>query len=157
MKPQLRTHQGMKFIGVEIKTSNRLELNETTAQIPAFQKKFHQENIEAKIPNRVDSDLYFAIYTNYEKDHRGPYSFILSAEVNTLDAVPEGMVGVTIPTSRYLVFTAEGRMPDAVNRTWKDILIYFANNRTYQRSYTADFEVYDKECPNVVDVYVAVK
>lgn len=157
VKPQIRTHQEMKFIGVEVRTSYKLESSQEKARIPALQQKFQAEQIEDQIPNRIDSDLHFAIYTKYKTDHRGPFSFILSAEVSTLDTIPEGMVGVTVPTSKYLVFTAEGRMPDALEKAWKDVRIYFANNIDYQRAYTADFEVHDKECPDVVDVYIAVK
>ncbi|MDX2242485.1 MAG: GyrI-like domain-containing protein [Leptolyngbyaceae cyanobacterium bins.302] len=157
MVPQLRTHKGMKFIGVEAKTSSQLESNKKTAQIPGLHRKFLKEGLEEKIPNRIDSDLYFAVYTNYESDQTGTYSFILSAEVSNSDEVPDGMVAIDIPTAQYLVFTVKGSLPHALTRTWKEIWNYFANNKVYQRAYTADFEVYDKSFPDLVEVYIAIQ
>lgn len=159
MVPQIRTHKGMKFIGLEAKTSNQSEANRKTAQIPGLHRKFLKEGLEAKIPNRVDSDLYFVIYTNYESDHTGTYSTIVAAEINssTDDAVPEGMVAIDIPTAEYLVFTVKGSMPNALTRTWKEIGNYFASNKVFQRAYTADFEVYDKVFPDQVEVYIAIQ
>lgn len=156
MVPQIRTHKGMKFIGLEAKTSNQLEANKKTAQIPALHRKFLKDGLEDKIPSRVDSELYFVIYTNYESDHTGTYSTILAAEVNNSSEVPEGMVAIDVPTAEYLVFTVKGSMPNALTRTWKEIGNYFASNKVFQRAYTADFEVYDKVFPDQVEVYIAI-
>lgn len=158
MERQIRTHKGMKLIGIEVKTSNQLESDHTTAKIPTLHQKFLNEKIEQQIPNRIDDgDLYFAIYTNYENDPSGTYSLILASEVNSLEDVPEGMVAVNIPTAQYLVFTADGDSPAALARAWKDIWSYFSNNAPYKRTYTTDFEVYDKSFPDQVDVCIAVK
>ena len=157
MVPQIRTHKGMKFIGIEAKTSSQLEANKKTAQIPALHRKFLKDGLEEKIPDRIDSDLYFALYTNYESDNTGQYSTILAAEVGSVSDVPEGMVAIEIPTAEYLVFTVKGSLPHALTRTWKEIWNYFANNKVYQRAYTADFEVYDKSFPELVEVYIAIQ
>lgn len=157
MVPQIRTYKGMKFIGVEAKTSSQLETNKKTAQIPALNRKFLKEGLESKIPNRVDPDLYFALYTNYESDHTGTYSYILAAEVDEAKEVPEGMVEIDIPSAQYLVFTVKGSLPHALARTWKEIVNYFANNKVYQRAYTADFELYDKSYPELVEVFIAIQ
>lgn len=157
MVPQIRTHKGLKFIGVEAKTSNQMEMNKKTAQIPGLYRKFLKEGLEEKIPNRVDSDLYFALYTDYESDPNGQYSFILAAEVSSSEEVPDGMIAIDIPTAQYLVFTVKGSLPQALSRTWKEIGNYFANNKVYQRAYTADFELYDKSFPELVEVYIAIQ
>lgn len=157
MKPQVRTHNEMKFIGIDVRTSERMESDKSIAQMRSLHKKFVDEKIEATIPNRIDSDLYFAIYTKYERGHAGAYSYILASEVNDLTTVPDGMVALEIPKSQYLVFSTEGGTPEALANTWKQIRRYVANQAVYQRTYTADFEVYDKSFPDQVDVYIAVK
>lgn len=157
MVPQIRTHKGMKFIGLEAKTSSQLEANKKTAQIPGLHRKFLKDGLEEKIPNRIDSELYFALHTHYESDHTGSYSTILAAEVSSVNEVPEGMVAIDIPTAQYLVFTVKGSMPNALTRTWKEIWNYFASNKVYQRAYTADFEVYDKSFPELVEIYIAIQ
>jgi predicted transcriptional regulator YdeE len=157
MVPQIRTHKGMKFIGIEAKTSGQLEANKKTAQIASLHRKFLKEGLEDKIPNRIDSELYFVLYTNYESDHTGTYSTVVSAEVSSGGDLPEGMVAIDIPTAEYLVFTVKGSLPNALTRTWKEIGNYFASNKVFQRAYTTDFELYDKSSPELVEVYIAIQ
>lgn len=157
MKPQVRTHNEMKFIGIDVRTADRMESDKAISQMRSLHKKFLEEEIETKIPNRIDSDLYFAIYTNYERGHAGPYTFMLSSEVSSLDDVPDGMVALEIPKSQYLVFSSEGNTPEALANTWKQVRRYVANQALYQRTYTADFEVYDRSFPEQIDVYISVK
>ena len=147
----------MKFIGLEAKTSSQLESVKKTAQIPGLHRKFIKGGIGDAIPNRIDSDLYFALYTHYESDQTGTYSAIIAAEVSDLSAVPDGMVALDIPTAQYLVFTVHGALPNALTRTWKEIWNYFASNKVYQRAYTTDFEVYDQAFPDQVEIYIAIQ
>src|SRR3954447_22529825 len=116
MKPNMVTRDAKKIIGIEARTSNRSEANPQTAKIPALWQKFFQ--VEERIPNRMDTNTIFGTYTNYESDHNGDYSLIVASEVSSLDDVPSEMVGLTIPSARYLVFTAEGQMPAAIIETW---------------------------------------
>jgi predicted transcriptional regulator YdeE len=96
------------------------------------------------------------VYTAYESDHTGEYSLVVGAAVHSAADVPDALVSVILPSATYLVFTAEGPMPDALIRTWMDIWRYFSDNVQYRRAYTADFERYDKREPARVDVYVAL-
>ena len=82
------------------------------------------------------------VYTDYESDHTGAYSLIVSAEVSSLDSVPEGMIGLTIPASKNLVFPAGGPVPDAIIQAWQNIWNHFSQSSEYRRAYTTDFEAY---------------
>lgn len=86
---------------------------------------------------------------------RGPYSLLAGAEVADLQSVPHGMVGLTIPAGRYLVFTAQGPMPHALIETWSVIWRYFSQGSQYARAYSADFELY--RAPEQVDIHIAIK
>jgi predicted transcriptional regulator YdeE len=155
MKLNVVTKEEKKIIGVETRTSNSVEANPQTAKIPALWQKFFQ--VEEKIPNRKNADTMLGTYTNYESDHNGEYSLIVSSEVSSLDDIPNKMVGIAIPTARYLVFTAEGQMPAALIETWAQIWQYFSANPEYQRAYTTDFELHDKNNESRAEVYIAVK
>lgn len=155
MKPNVITREEQKIIGIEARTSNVAEANPQTAKIPALWQKFFQ--VEEKIPNRKNTDTILATYTDYEGDHTGEYSLIVSSEVSSLERIPNDMVGAVIPSARYLVFTAEGQMPAALIETWAQIWQYFSDNLEYHRTYTTDFELHDKNDESKADVYIAIK
>jgi len=150
----------IKVIGVELRTSNAREANPATAQIGGLWRRFLEENLIEKIPHRKEAGVILGVYTNYESDHTGMYSLVLSTEVTDLDSVPEGMVGLTIPAGQYLVFPARGPIPDAVIEAWQKIWSYFPSSSGSQRAYTSDFERHqwnaETQQPDV-DIYIAVK
>jgi predicted transcriptional regulator YdeE len=160
MEPTLTTLAEAKVIGVELRTSNAREANPATAQIPGLWRRFLEENLMVKIPSRKEAGVILGVYTNYESDHTGMYSLVLSAEVASLGSVPQGLVGLTIPAARYLVFPARGPIPDAIVHTWQKVWSYFSSSSEYQRAYTVDFERHewnaDAQKPEV-DIHIAVK
>ncbi len=145
-------HQKKKFfIGLELRTNNE----ECSEAMPAHKERFFKENILAKIPNKVNSDI-LALYTDYEGDYTQPYSWILGCEVSSLDQVPKGLVGKVIPEATYAVFTTKGSFPQGLIAAWQEV---WKSNLT--RSYTSDFEVYRLNFDPVknpeVKVYIAIQ
>ena len=137
-------------IGLPLRTDN----TEAVRTIPAHWERFFKENILSRIPEKTGGDI-LAVYTEYEKDQTKPYTMILGCEVSSLDAVPEGLVGLEIPASRYAVFTTDGPHPQGVVETWQAIW-----NGDLNRTFTADFEVYssqfDPEKNPEVKVFIAI-
>lgn len=150
---QIVNKESFQVIGIEIQTSNE----KIMIDIPKIWEKFYVENIKEKIPNKISSDV-LAVYTNYEGNHTKPYTYFLCCEVNSLDSVPEGMVGRTISSAQYQVFTAKGKMPDKIVEAWQYIWSPEIENK---RSYIADFEVYGEKYGNPenseVDIYIGIK
>lgn len=138
------------FIGLELRTNNE----ECSSAMPAHKDRFFRENVLGRIPNKINGDI-LALYTDYEGDYTKPYSWILGCEVSSLEGVPEGLVGKTIPEARYAVFTTRGEFPQGLIGAWQDI--WKAN---LPRCYTSDFEVYrssfDPEKDPEVKVYIAI-
>jgi predicted transcriptional regulator YdeE len=157
MQPYIVTKDEIKLIGLETRTLNRHEMDPATAKIPKLWKQFSTEELADKIPSRTDVDTLFGTYTNYASDHTDEYSLIVGAKVNSLDEIPQGMTGLTITPARYMVFPVEGEMPQALGEAWGYIWRYFGNGTAYERSYTADFELYDLNNPTKVDIYIAIK
>lgn len=144
---------GFKVIGISVRTTNQ---NGKSAQdIPALWAKFMGEGTLEKIPNRLSDDLY-CVYTDYERDHTRPYTTILGCRVSTLESVPEGMVGKTIPAGDYVRYLSKGNLREgAVIGTWHEIW-----GSDLPRKYTADFEIYGKRAQRPenaeVDIFVAI-
>ena len=140
-------------IGISVRTTN--ENGQSGTDIPALWEKFMSEGILEKIPNKVDHTLY-CIYTDYEKDHTKPYTTILGCKVSDLTEIPDGMVSKTFSEASYERFVATGNlMHGAVFDEWTKIW-----DSDLNRSFTADFEVYDSRSQDPenaeVDIFVAV-
>jgi len=146
--------EGFKIIGIKVRTTN--QNNQAVTDIPQLWEKFISENIQEKIPNKVSSSI-FSIYTNYQKDQTQPYDTILGCEVNALTTIPKGMIGQEFRKDTYAKFTAKGNLSKGVvYNSWVTIW-----NKSLDRTFTADFEVYGEKAQNPADaeveIFVAVK
>lgn len=157
MQHQLVKKDETQVVGIQVRTSNQMEMDQTTARIPGLWQKFLRERLMDKMPNRTDTQYIYGVYSDYESEHDAFYSLLVGVEVDTLDNVPDGMIALTIPAAKYSVFTARGRMPDALIETWGHIWQYFSEISEYTRSYTTDFELHDKNKRDQVDIYIALK
>ena len=148
------TIEPFKVIGIAVRTSN---VNGQSGQdIGALWGKFMSEGIVDKIPNKLNTNV-FSIYTNYEGDHMMPYDTILGCKVDSLDTIPEGMVGQAFEGGSYGQFVSKGDLTKGVVfGTWSEIW-----KMDLERVYTADFEIYGEKAQNPadaeVDVLIALK
>jgi len=155
MEPKFLTQPEMKFTGIEVRTTNQEEMDPSTAKIPSLWERFFMEKIGENILNKKPDSPIFGIYTKYESDNSGPYSLIIGVEVNDIEPTPSGMIGLTIPPGQFMVFTAQGPMPNTLIDTWIYIWEYFTKETSHKRLYTADYEVHHGN--DKVDIYIAVK
>jgi len=142
------------IIGISVRTTNENE--QAKKDIGALWNKFMSENMFEKIPNVKDETIY-AVYTDYEGDYTKPYTTILGYKVNTLDVIPDGMIGVKIEKAVYHKFIAKGNLTDnAVIDEWVKIW-----NMDIDRAYTADFEMYGEKAIDPTngeaEIYIALK
>jgi len=131
------TRASFKVIGISVRTMNTN--NQAKTDINNLWDRWFNENIATRIPNTISEDLY-NVYTDYESDENGYYTTILGYEVSTLVSVPKGLIGKQIPKSKYKEFVSTGKLPDCVVKTWETIW-----NLKFDRSYLADFDVYNPE------------
>ncbi|WP_430906298.1 GyrI-like domain-containing protein [Maribacter sp. 2-571] len=149
-----RKQEGFSVIGIKVRTIN--ENGQAARDIGKLWHRFVSENIVAKIPNKISTSV-LSIYTNYEKDHTAPYDTILGCMVDSLEDIPEGMVGQRFNDSNYLRFLANGDLSKGVvYKVWKEIW-----ENDFDRLYTADFEVYGEKAQDPtnaeVEIFVAVR
>lgn len=156
METRLEERAEMQAIGIEVRTTNREEMDPSTARIGRLWERFLREDFAAAIPDRTPGGALLGIYTRYETDHNGPYTLIVGAEVNGLGATPSGMTGVTVPAGRYRVFAARGPMPKALIDAWGAIWGYFPTAAGEERAFTTDYEVH-REGGDGADICIAVR
>ncbi|MES2518202.1 MAG: GyrI-like domain-containing protein [Bacteroidota bacterium] len=140
-------------IGIAVRTTN--ENGQSGVEVPALWQKFMSEGILEKIPNKIDHSLY-CIYTDYEKDHTKPYTTLLGCKVESLDNIPNGMVGKRFAEGNYHKITAQGNiLQGMVFNEWLKIW-----NSDLPRSFKADFEIYGEKAQNPenaeVDIFISI-
>lgn len=99
--------------------------------------RLNLKNIADDINNRLSDDIY-CVYTDYESDKDGEYTF------------------KEIPAANYYKIMAEGKIPDCTIQAWQSIW-----QSDIKRRYLADFEVYGKEACNSekakIPIYLSVQ
>ena len=143
-----------KIIGIGINTTNKD--GKSGDDLNKLWEQFYAENISEKITNKLGHEVY-SVYTDYESDYTGNYKVVIGLKVDSLDRIPNGLIGMEIKGGKYLKFIAKGRMPNAVLETWQKI---WEKDKELNRSYFADFEVYGENSQNEenskVDIFIAI-
>ena len=75
--------------------------------------------------------------------------------MTSLDNIPNGFIGKTIPSTKYLHYKSHGKIPECVVATWETIW-----HSSIERKYIADFDIYGQDSQNTenakVDTFVSV-
>lgn len=146
--------------GIAARTSNAKEMT-ADGVIGKQWARLMQENLLAKIPNKVDSSVV-AVYTDYATDKDGEYTFLLGARVSSDAGLPSGMVARKIPAGTFALFTtAKGPGFKVVPETWMQINSLPKSAPGGDRVYRADYEIYDERARDPqnlqADVYVGIR
>lgn len=150
-----------KLVGITVRTNNRSETNPLEGKIfPCIQKYFHQ-NLAAAIQHRLYPGTTYCVYTEYESDHTGDYTYFIGEEVSSFADMPSDLKALTIPAQKYVKFTnGPGAMPDVVREPWFKIWQMTPKDFGGKRNYLADFEVYDERASNhqniVLDIFIGI-
>ncbi len=133
--------------GLSIRTMNKNEMNQETAKIGDLWTSF-----SSKVsPLLGEAEAIYGVYSSYDSDHSGEFNVTAASEKKV-----EATESVVIESGRYLVFSAQGEMPQVVIQAWTDIWNYFSDEKSeYERLYKTDFELYDE--PSRIKVYIGIK
>ncbi|WP_416825574.1 GyrI-like domain-containing protein [Ectobacillus polymachus] len=156
-KSEVVERKGFVFLGRSIKTTNKAEMN-GKGEIPGFWDAFYENQVMDTIPNKKNSNI-IALYTNYESDETGVYTFALGTEVSESDEKPIEMDLLKIPDEKYIIFTTrKGPIPEVVIEAWREIWSWSEDR---ERAFKTDFELYDSRAKDPqnsqVDIYISVK
>lgn len=160
MNPKTVEMKHFTVIGIAARTSNAKEMTPDGIIGKQWGRLF-QEELIGKIPNRADQNVV-AVYTDYDSDHNGEYTYLLGARITSDANVPAGMVAKKIPGGKFAVFTTEkGPAAQVVPAAWMKINSLPKTAVGGDRTYRADYEVYDgraRDPQNLqVDVYVGIR
>jgi predicted transcriptional regulator YdeE len=162
MQKTLTTKPEIKLVGLTTRTNNKNEMNPETAKIGAMVGQFFGGSVMGGVSNRNNPGVTFAVYTNYESDEHGDYTYFIGEEVSSFENVPAELKQLTIPSASYQKFTTpSGKMPDVVINAWQQIWKMTSDDFEGKRAYQADFEVYDQRAMNPantsLDIYIGIQ
>ncbi|HJK86005.1 MAG TPA: GyrI-like domain-containing protein [Candidatus Megaira endosymbiont of Stentor roeselii] len=144
------------------RTNNTAEMNISSAKIAPTIQKYFRQAVGEEIPNRKNPGTTYCVYTDYESDFTGDYTYFIGEEVKFVGDSMEGFSSIIIPAQNYAKFTSKpGIMPEVCIDMWQNIWKMKSGELGGKRAYLADFEVYDKRAldpsKTVLDIYVGVK
>jgi predicted transcriptional regulator YdeE len=162
MKNELINKSEINLVGLTARTNNKNEMNPEKSKIAALAGRFWGQNVASQIENRKNPGVTYAVYTEYESNEYGEYTYFIGEEVNSFDNVPTDFKKLTIPAAKNQKFTTQpGQMPDVVINAWQQIWKMSAKDFGGDRAYIADFELYDERAMDPantsLDIYVGIK
>ena len=150
------------LVGITVRTNNTNEANPSTAMIsPTVQKYFHGA-LANTIQNRKTPRTTYCVYTDYESDASGEYTYFIGEAVTNISHVPDDLTQLIIPTQTYAKFTnGPAPMPEVCISAWYDIWNMTPSDLGGQRTYIADFELYDERAQDhqrvELDIYIGIQ
>lgn len=140
--------KSLHIIGI----ATRITSTETAgAQIWQLWNQFY--TVADQIPNRTENTKAYVLYTDYKS--LAEYTTIIGVAVSSLDAIPEGFVGRTIPEQKYALFTKSGMIPQVIIDLWQEIW-----STPLDRSFLIDYQYYKNSRPDGstdLEIYVGIK
>ena len=134
MEHELIEGEALDVVGLVIRTNNE----DAGQTIGAAWHRFMEAGFAEQVANRADTHTIVAVYTDYESDENGPYTFMLGVPVTGDAAIPAGLERRQFPAQRFARVVRRGPVPAVVQSTWTEV---YASE--LQRSYVADIERYD--------------
>lgn len=117
--------------------------------------------------NPVINQKVYGVYTDFTKDQNEDYKVTVgfkdSQKEKSTISEKDALFGqyldipnqVEVLAGEYLVFKAEGIMPEAMITAWHDVWEHFNEYRHYIRTFESDFEEYAS--PTSASIYIGIK
>ena len=133
-KTEITEQNQFYLTGISVRTSN--QNGQSQSDIGGLWTRFMNEHLLLQITGRLSDDIY-CVYTDYETDYNGPYTAVLGCRVSSLNNVPDGFAGSTVPGGKYQTYYLSGEFPANIGEAWQEIW-----TSDIDRMYTADYDFY---------------
>lgn len=151
VKAAIDTLTSFDVVGVSVITDSE----KATDDINALWERFFKESIGQAVEHK-QSDVIYAVYSDYEGDHTKPYRLTIGYRVAESNDVLDTLHHVQVQANDYAILSAAGKQPQALIETWKSVW-----ESDLERLYATDFEVYGprffEDGVNEVLVHIGVK
>lgn len=139
MEAQIISKEAMKVIGIKCTTT----VKENT--IPQLWQRYNA--LYERIPNKSSQDVCLGICLDSQIEMEDfaedtPFDYIAGRLVDSLDNIPEDMVGYEIPAGKYILFTHKGAL-DTLDKTYCAIFGQGLQEHGVEPDKRDQVEVYD--------------
>jgi predicted transcriptional regulator YdeE len=153
--------EDMYIAGLAVRTNNQECMSADNKIVPLI-ARYWQENIADQLLHRINPGVTLSVYTDYETDEHGNYTYFFGEEVSSPDQASSLVDTCIIRAGEFVRFTTPvGKMPDVVVSAWMNIWRMTSGELGGKRRYQADFEVYDSRAADPsassVDIYIGVR
>jgi len=160
MKQSIITVASKKLVGINTRTNNIDEMDYSKAKIGMTFAKFYNEALAEQIKFRINPCKVFSVYTDYESDHKGDYTYFVGEEVESFQE-NDRFERILIPAQKYAKFTiGPGVIPEIVIDAWQKIWAMDEKALGGQRTFLADFEIYDSRSVDfsnsTVEIFIGI-
>ena len=151
------------LVGVKIRTNNNNEIDPALSKIAVLAESYWGNQTSNLIKHRSHAGITYAVYTDFENQEKGEYTYFLGEEVDSLDDQDLTQLSVqNLSPGTYQQFTSEqGAIPGIVISSWKEIWSMKPTDFLGKRTFCTDFEVYDQRAADpssaIVDICIGVE
>ncbi|WP_432703333.1 AraC family transcriptional regulator [Lysinibacillus sphaericus] len=143
-----------KFQVVGVKRTYNCQTGENLQGIPQFWNELNGQGMDEQLFTLNNGQIKGVLGVcvpdeNYKDNHLIDY-WIATDHVGE---VPENMLAMEVPASKWVVFEVRGPMPDAMQNAWKKIFSEWFPSNPYEPAGTAELEVYTEEDPSSENLY----
>ena len=143
--PHVREEEGFTVVGL-----SKVVRNDDPAAIGELWEAFHSSDVRTKVGAAASEGIY-CVYHDYEGGFMDPYRMTIGYRASS-DDVPEGLHRADVPKQSVTTFEVKGPQPQSLISQWQAIW-----GGDLNRSYIADYDVYDAKDPETVSVKVGVQ
>lgn len=160
MKKEKVIIDDIQLVGITVRTNNRNEMDPEHSKIAKTAGFYWREQVAEQFQHRCRPGVTYAVYTEYESDEHGDYTYFIGEAVSALDDQDLTQFhSLTIPGGAYQKFTTDaGEMPTVVISAWQAIWQMDSADFGGKRRYQADFEIYDQRVADpkcaVIDIFI---
>ena len=152
----------LQIVGLSTRTNLTTELNPQTAKIGLTIQQYVQRSVANSLKNRSEPGTTLCIYSDYESDWSGDYTYVIGEAVTACDNTDNTLYQLSIPAQKYVKFTntEPGPMPAVCIAMWQKIWHMTPEELGGTRAYLADFELYDHRSYDlsrvILDIYIGI-
>ncbi|TKI48129.1 AraC family transcriptional regulator [Lysinibacillus tabacifolii] len=143
-----------KFQVVGVKRTYNCQTGENLQGIPQFWNELNGQGMDKQLftlnNGQIKGVLGVCVPDENYKDNSLIDYWIATDHVGE---VPENMLAMEVPASKWVVFEVRGPMPNAMQNAWKKIFSEWFPSNPYEPAGTAELEVYTDEDPTSENLY----
>jgi len=141
----MQEEEGFTVIGL-----SKVVRNDDPAAIVALWESFNSSDLRTKVGAAASEDVY-CVYHDYEGGFMDPFRMTIGYRASP-SVIPEGLRRAEVPRQSVATYEVKGPQPQSLISQWQAIW-----NGDLNRSYLADYDIYDATDPEAVSVKVGVQ